>query len=366
MASTPSPTSSVAASTRRAQARSASMSSPESSSSSSAMAGRSTPSWSVSFFFFSPPDRSTLSGRSTSRGSSASRSTSARISASTATTSRPAARAADSSRAWSDTPGTSVGYCSARKSPACARCHGSSPRRSTPSRVALPPSTSYPGRPMSTWASVDLPDPLGPMTACTSPERTVRSMPRRISLPDTPARSPEISSTWPTLVDVAALIVALLIDHHHDVTVVDADVVDGLGLGRRQARRLAGLERELAAVLPALDGLVVGVNLTLGQRDVLVGAGVADRVDVVADAHHRDAVPAHDEPTRLSGRQLVEAAQPLLRRRHYASRRSNLAATVARRTGTTEGTGRRPSTSSKNPLTISLSASSVGTPRLSR
>src|ERR687897_76949 len=133
---------------------------------------------------------------------------------------------------------------------------------------------------MSTWASVDLPDPLGPITACTSPERTVRSMPRRISLPDTAARSPEISSTWPTLVGVPAWVVALLIDHHHDVAVVDVD-------------------------------------LALGQRDVLVGAGVADRVDVVADAHHRDAMPAHDEPARLSGRQLVEAAQPFLRCRHY-------------------------------------------------
>src|SRR4030095_16944811 len=44
-----------------------------------------------------------------------------------------------------------------------------------------------PGWPASTCASVLLPEPLGPITACTSPARTSRSMPRRISLPATPA-----------------------------------------------------------------------------------------------------------------------------------------------------------------------------------
>src|SRR5947207_633680 len=37
------------------------------------------------------------------------------------------------------------------------------------------------------WASVLLPEPLGPITAWTSPGLTVRSMPRRISLPSTRA-----------------------------------------------------------------------------------------------------------------------------------------------------------------------------------
>ena len=48
------------------------------------------------------------------------------------------ARAASSS----DTPGTSVGYCMARNRPACARCHGGSASRSTPSRVTDPAVTS--------------------------------------------------------------------------------------------------------------------------------------------------------------------------------------------------------------------------------
>src|SRR2546430_10370086 len=39
----------------------------------------------------------------------------------------------------------------------------------------------YAGLPASTWASVLFPEPFGPMMACTSPARTVRSTPRRIS-----------------------------------------------------------------------------------------------------------------------------------------------------------------------------------------
>ena len=42
-------------------------------------------------------------------------------------------------------------------------------------------------------------------------------------------------------------------------------------------------------MLPALDVAGVDVDLALGQRDVLVGAQVADRVDVVVDADDADA-----------------------------------------------------------------------------
>src|ERR1017187_1524561 len=41
--------------------------------------------------------------------------------------------------------------------------------------------TTYSSRPASTCASVLLPEPLGPMIACTSPGLMVRSIPRRIS-----------------------------------------------------------------------------------------------------------------------------------------------------------------------------------------
>src|SRR5919106_1516186 len=159
-------------------------------------------------------------------------------------------------------------------------------------------------------------------------------------------------------------------DHHHDVAVVDVHLVDRLGFGGRQGERLAGLERELAAVLPALDGPVLGVDLALGQRDVGVRAAVADGVELVADPHDGDAVLADVEAAGLTGCQVVEAAKPLLgaglRRGCSPSRRSNLAAIVERSSGATEVTGARSSTSSKNPLTMSRSASSVATPRLSR
>ena len=194
MASTPRP-SLVAASTRREQSRRASMSRPESSSSSTAMPGRNRPSCTVSLRFFSPPERSTFRDRSKSRGSRPMAFASARISVGTTEGSRPAAAKDASSTSTRLTPGTSMGYCRARNSPACARSHGSMASKSAPSRVTDPPVTVYPGRPASTWDSVDLPDPLGPITACTSPERTTRSTPRRISLPATSTRKPSMASS---------------------------------------------------------------------------------------------------------------------------------------------------------------------------
>src|SRR3954466_15783442 len=47
---------------------------------------------------------------------------------------------------------------------------------------------------MITFDSVDLPEPLGPISAWISPWRTVRPIPRKISLPSTVAWSPRTSS----------------------------------------------------------------------------------------------------------------------------------------------------------------------------
>src|SRR4051812_103616 len=127
---------------------------------------------------------------------------------------------------------------------------------------------------MITWESVDLPEPLGPMTATTSPPRTVRSIPRRISLPSTPARRPSITRS--------------LIDAHHHLAVDDRRLEHRLGPGGRKGVGRAVLERERRAVLPALDLLGVREDLALRQRDVLVGADVADGVHVVVDAHDAD------------------------------------------------------------------------------
>src|SRR6478735_9048588 len=115
---------------------------------------------------------------------------------------------------------------------------------------------------MITWDRVDLPEPLGPMTACTSPERTTRSIPWRISLPSTPARRP-----WITSSDIGCSIVGA--EGHEDLAVFDPGPVDGGRSGGGQDIGLARDERERAAVLPALDVAGLGVDLALGQRDVL-------------------------------------------------------------------------------------------------
>ena len=80
------------------------------------------------------------------------------------------------------TPGTSTGYCMARKRPARARSSTDIARTSAPSSVTVPEVIWYFGWPASEYASVDLPEPFGPMMACVSPLRTVRSTPRRMGL----------------------------------------------------------------------------------------------------------------------------------------------------------------------------------------
>src|SRR5260221_14263037 len=111
---------------------------------------------------------------------------------------------------------------------------------------------------MSTCDRVDLPEPFGPMTACTSPDRTTRSMPWRISLPATLAcRSVMTSSA---------------IDAHHDPTVLDTDLVRRHCPRGRQRLGLAVDERERAAVLPALERAVVAVHLAFAEGDVGVRA----------------------------------------------------------------------------------------------
>src|SRR5215212_4477222 len=108
---------------------------------------------------------------------------------------------------------------------------------------------------MMTCESVDLPEPLGPMTACTSPLRTVRSMPRRISLPRTPARRPSMISSATGHLDQEVVAVAAQREHRHRT-------------GGREGGGLAGLQGERGAVLPALELADVGVHLALAQGDV--------------------------------------------------------------------------------------------------
>src|SRR5947208_1605342 len=99
---------------------------------------------------------------------------------------------------------------------------------------------------MITWAKVDFPEPLGPMTAWTSPDETERVTPRRMSDPSTPARRFVISSVLTSG------------DLHQDVVGFHCHRIDRHGSGGRQRLGLACLEREGAAVLPALDLALLG------------------------------------------------------------------------------------------------------------
>src|ERR1035438_8873889 len=71
------------------------------------------------------------------------------------------------------------------KMPSRARSSGDIASRSLPPYTTSPAVTWYRSRPDRTCASVLLPEPLGPMMACTSPALMDRSMPLRISRPAT-------------------------------------------------------------------------------------------------------------------------------------------------------------------------------------
>src|SRR4051794_15958876 len=80
------------------------------------------------------------------------------------------------------TPGIATGYWKAMKSPMRARSSGSASVMSSPLKRIWPSVTSKLGWPMIALASVDLPEPLGPMSAWISPLDTSRSRPLRICL----------------------------------------------------------------------------------------------------------------------------------------------------------------------------------------
>ena len=174
--------------------RSASMSSPLSVSSRIASFGSSIAIWKISFFFFSPPEKPSLTARLVSLLS---------ISTTLAFSRIILRNSADDSGSnpWylrfsltayfkklaMLTPGISTGYWNPRNSPARARSSTLISSRFIPSNDTSPSVTSNRSFPASTEASVLLPEPFGPMIACTSPARTDRSIPLSISLPSTTA-----------------------------------------------------------------------------------------------------------------------------------------------------------------------------------
>ena len=179
--------------TPSATTRSASMSRPESVSSSTAIRGLSIAIWRISTRFFSPPEKPSLMYRDASSRETLSRSiaasSSSRNSGIGIGSSSPPARAlrialiALRRKFVTVTPGTACGYWNARKRPRCARSSAPASVRSSPSKMIWPSVISYAGWPMRAYASVDFPEPFGPMTACTSFGLTARSTPLTISVP---------------------------------------------------------------------------------------------------------------------------------------------------------------------------------------
>src|SRR4051795_1933569 len=114
------------------------------------------------------------------------------------------------------------------------------------------------------YASVDLPEPFGPMIACVWPSLMVRSTPFRISLGPSPSVPVSTVTCRSRISSVAMLSPSLLLlvwcsvvegrrDVDEHVVAVDLDGVDRDRFGRRQPGRLAGAQVEARAVQPALD-----------------------------------------------------------------------------------------------------------------
>src|SRR5207253_198293 len=124
---------------------------------------------------------------------------------------------------------------------------------SSPLNITFPPVSTKPGLPMITFDSVDFPLPLGPINACVSPWRTIRSIPRRISLPSTVACRSSISS-----IAGAVPFVSLISHLDQDVVVLDLHVEHRHSRDGRERAGLAGLQVEGGAVLRALDRAELG------------------------------------------------------------------------------------------------------------
>src|SRR3954449_11477323 len=158
------------------------------------------------------------------------------------------------------------------------------------------------------------------MIAWVSPERTVRSTPRRISL----ASSPSPTVTWRSRIsrtDKASrssvagrdgeAAVALGVDVH--VLSLHADRVDGDRLGGRQVGGLTGAQVEARPVQPALDGrgALELLDVALGERHLGVRAHVLEGVDPPLEADDGDVDVGQLDTQRAGVRDLAQGTDPL-------------------------------------------------------
>src|SRR4030095_5921574 len=213
---------------------------------------------------------------------------------------------------------------------------------------------------MSTFASVDLPEPFGPISAWVSPCFTTRSIPFRIGLPSTVASSFSICSVG------GSVISALLryLDHHVVVLHLGCEYLDGLR--GRQGPRRARVEVERGAVLRALDRLVLDVDLALIQEVVRVRADRVHHVEaLLAEVRDREGPVVELEPPHLPLGHVADTADP--HERHRSPNPRAISCSIASsRPSRISAMSTRSSTSAKKPNTISRSASFSGMPRLIR
>src|SRR5690606_12897948 len=157
------------------------------------------------------------------------------------------------------------------------------------------------------------------MMAWISPSLTVRSTPLRMCLVPWSVSIDTLRSRI-SRVDMCRRLSDLepcaRVDVH--VAVDDLDGEEGNRLEGRQVEGLAGGQRELRPVGPALETVVF--DEAFGERDVAVRAGVADRVHIARRvAHDRDRYAVEHDAPRGRGRELLDGAHLLCGHRAAAS-----------------------------------------------
>src|SRR3954469_6080132 len=282
----PMPCSAWSLATPSATVRSASMSRPESVSSSTATSGWSIAICRISARFFSPPEKPSLRWREVNERSTSSRSMACwslvRNSLTLIGSSLRLVLIAIRRKLAIETPGMATGYWKARNRPRWARSSGSAPVMSSPLKAIEPSVTSYSGWPMIVEASVDFPEPLGPMSACSSPLLTLRSTPLRISRSSTRTWRLRISRSangghlfWNEFGERGVLQRAHDREAHAGPQELGRAAVPGLGFARA-------------------DDLAVGVGGDALDR----GDGTLERLDVLG---HRDLVGGAGEQVAAAG-----------------------------------------------------------------
>src|SRR3954464_237714 len=282
----PMPCSAWSLATPSATVRRASMSRPESVSSSTATSGWSMAIWRISARFFSPPEKPSLRWREVSERWSLSSSMACwslvRNSLTLIGSSLRPVLIAMRRKLAIETPGIATGYWKARKRPACARSSGSASVMSVPLKWTDPSVISYSGWPMMVEASVDLPEPLGPIRACSSPLPTLRSTPLRISRSST--------RTWRLRISRSANGGHLLGNEFRERGVLQRAHDREAHAGPQQLGRAAVPGLGLASA----DDLAVGVGGDALDR----GDGALERLD---DLGHRDLVGGAGEQVAAAG-----------------------------------------------------------------